>query len=113
MRSLLLITLIIFLGSCRNDKVSPSVSECYPGLTLTRGQRIVDMPVTVQLSGGLISGSQLITSNGVAWSSCNLPREFGLKNQEIYVSGYLLNAPELDTKNIYPLPFEVTSAKLK
>ena len=113
MRFSFLIALIVFLGSCRQEKLSPAISQCYPNLTLTRGQRVVDMPVLVQLSGGLATGSLLIASNGVAWSSCNLPREFGQKNQEIYVSGYLLAWPELDTKNMSPLPFEVTSAKLR
>ncbi|QIP13780.1 hypothetical protein G8759_14740 [Spirosoma aureum] len=67
----------------------------------------------VRISGGLYTGYQLIASNGVAWSACSLPDEFRKDSLKIYVSGYFLTSPELDVKNITPLPFEVTGARLR
>ncbi len=113
-RCLLLITLLLASVSCHQDRINPAISTCYPELTLTRAQRAVDAPVTVVASGGLSNGYMLLSdTNGVAWSSCTLPEAFKKNNLKIYVTGYFLTSPELEIKNMSPLPFEVTSAKLR
>ena len=113
MRYLLLMVLALFSGSCKQDKIIPAAT-CYPEIAdLKRDGRVFDVPVTFQLSGGLISGGQLILSNGTAWSACNLPDEFKKDSLSISVSGYYLTSSELDLMNISPVPFEVTSASYR
>ena len=110
---LTLICLITWLVSCRQDEVPSVASSCYPSVKAIRAERITDAAVTVQASGGLATGYQLVASNGVAWSACNLPDEFKRNGLAISVSGYLLTWPELALMNLSPLPFEVTGAKLR
>ncbi|MBO9616515.1 MAG: hypothetical protein J7619_27755 [Dyadobacter sp.] len=115
MKSLLFtgICMLNFLN-CKEDKISSVALDCYSGYEgLTRDEYVVDVPVTVQLSGGLASGSQLIASNGVAWGGCNLPKQFMQDSLAIYVTGYFLASKTLETMNLTPLPFVVTSAKLR
>ncbi|MCE6991970.1 hypothetical protein [Dyadobacter sp. CY323] len=113
MRYLLLITLILFLESCREDKMDPVVSTCYSYANVRRAETVVDAPVTVRLSGGLITGSQLMASGTMAWGSCNLAREFMQDSLAIYVTGYFLTSPQLEVMNITPVPFVVTSARIR
>lgn len=113
-RHLLLIAFVLALLSCKEDKISATALDCYSGFeNLRRGQKVVDAPVVVQMSGGLIFGSQLIASNGVAWGGCNLPGEFAQDSLAIYVTGYFLTSDALKRMNVSPLPFEITSAKLR
>nr|WP_295927587.1 hypothetical protein [uncultured Dyadobacter sp.] len=110
---LLIVVVLAFLG-CKEDKISAAALDCYPGFEgLKRGQHVVDAPVVVQLSGGLIFGSRLIASNGVAWGGCNLPGQFAQDSLPIYVTGYFLTSDALELMNVTPLPFEITSAKLR
>jgi hypothetical protein len=111
--SLRLIFIIFILGSCKKEEVLPSVSTCYPSMKLSRSRQVTDAPVLVRASGGLYLGFQLIASNGVPWSACNLPNEFKRDSLKIYVSGYSLTSPELELTNITPLPFEVVGARLR
>lgn len=103
----------IGLLSCNKPEVSSVASTCYPSVSATRFRRITDVAVTVQASGGLAAGYRLVVSNGVAWGACNLPDEFKRNGLAIYVSGYSLTWPELESMNVSPLPFEVTGAKLR
>ena len=113
-RFLLVVVYMLILLNCKEDKISLTALDCYPGFKgLTRGEYVADAPVTVQLSGGLAIGSQLIASNGVAWGGCNLPKQFMQDSLGIYVSGYFLTSKTLETMNLIPLPFVVTSAKLR
>jgi hypothetical protein len=105
---------MLTLLNCKEDKVNSTALDCYPEFEgLTRGENVVDAPVTVQLSGGLAIGSQLIASNGVAWGGCNLPDQFMQDSLSVYVTGYFLTSKTLETMNLTPLPFVVTSAKLR
>ena len=113
MRFFLLIALILFLESCRDDKIDPVVSSCYSYANIRRAREVVDAPVTVQLSGGLMMGSQLMASSTSAWGSCNLPKEFMQDSLAIYVTGYFLTSPQLELMNITPAPFVVTSARTR
>ena len=108
-----LIFMITLLVGCKQDEVPSVASSCYPSVEAVRSERVTDAAVTVQASGGLATGYQLVSSNGVAWSACNLPDEFKRNGLAIYVSGYSLTWPELKFMNISPLPFEVTRAKLR
>lgn len=105
--------LVLMMGSCQKDEVSSITSSCYPSLSLSRSQQVKDGAVLVRISGGLATGFQLIASNGVAWSACNLPDQFKRDSLKIYVSGYFLTSPQLELMNLSPLPFEVTGAKLQ
>ena len=107
-----LILITLTMGACK-EEVPSSISACYPSMKLSRGQKVNNAPVLVRLSGGLATGSQLIATNGVAWSSCNLPAEFNRDSLKIYVDGYFLTSPELELMNLTPLPFEVTRARLR
>jgi hypothetical protein len=113
--TLILITLlfIILSAGCKQKEVDSFISPCYPNLKLSRSHQVVDAPAVVEASGGLATGFQLVSSNGVKWSSCNLAQEYGRPNLQIYVSGYFVTSPELEAANITPLPFIVTSAKLR
>ncbi|WP_288426198.1 hypothetical protein [uncultured Spirosoma sp.] len=108
-----LICMAIGLLSCDKPEVSSVVSTCYPSVNATRSQRITDAAVTVRASGGLATGYLLMASNDVAWSACNLPDEFKRDSLAIYVSGYSLTWPALESMNINLLPFEVTGARLR
>lgn len=110
---LVLICLAIELLSCNKPEISSVASTCYPTVNATRSRRITDAAVTVQASGGLATGYLLTASNGVAWGACNLPDEFKHNGLAIYVSGYSLTWPGLESMNLNPLPFEVTEAKLR
>lgn len=110
---LILVFMISALSSCKKEEVSASVSTCYPDMKLSRFQQATAASVLVRVSGGLYTGFQLMASNGVAWSACNLPEEFKRDSLKIFVSGYFLTSPELELKNITPLPFEVITAKLR
>jgi len=114
-RNLVSLAFVLALLSCKEDKNSPSAPECYSELKgLRRGQHVVDAPVMVQISGGLIVGTQLITQNSaVRWGGCNLPEQFVKDSLAIYVTGYFLTSDDLERMNLTPLPFEVTSAKLR
>ena len=108
-----LVLLITLLG-CKKNEVSASVSDCYPGMGVSRSERVVNAPVVVRLSGGLITGAQLTAINGLSWSACHLSDEFKKKDSlKIYVSGYFLTSPNLKLMNLTPLPFEVTEARLR
>lgn len=103
---------MLSLLNCKEDKIIPAALDCYSGFEgLTRGEYVVDAPVTVQLSGGLAFGGQLIASNGVAWGGCNLPKQFMQSGLAVYVTGYFLTSKTLETMNLTPVPFVVTSAK--
>jgi hypothetical protein len=105
---------MLSLLNCKEDKISSAALDCYSGFEgLTRGEYVVDAPVTVQLTGGLAVGSQLIASKGVAWGGCNLPKQFMQDSMAVYVTGYFLTSKTLEKMNLTPLPFEVTSAKLR
>jgi len=100
--------------SCKKDKISAAALDCYSGFeNLRRGGRVIDAPVVVRRSGGLIVGDLLIPSNGVAWGGCNLPEQFAQDSLAIYVTGYFLTSDALERMNVIPLPFEITSAKLR
>lgn len=107
--------LVLVLTSCKEHKLSPSVLECHSeNRGLKRGQYLVDAPVMVQMSGGLLVGAQLIPQNSdVRWGGCNLPDQFIQDSLAIYVTGYFLTSDDLEVMNLTPLPFEVTSAKLR
>ena len=105
---------MLSLLNCKEDKISSTALDCYSEFEgLTRDEYVVDAPVTVQLSGGLAIGSQLIASNGVPWGGCNLPKQFMQDSLAIYVTGYFLTSKTLEKMNLTPLPFVVTSAKLR
>jgi hypothetical protein len=107
------VCMLSFLN-CKEDKVSSEALDCYSGFEgLTHDEYVVDAPVTVQLTGGLAVGSQLIASNGVAWGGCNLPKQFMQDSLAVYVTGYFLTSEALQKMNLTPLPFVVTSAKLR
>ena len=108
-----LIGMAAMLVSCHKDEVPSAALSCYPNVTVSRSKRIIDAAVTVQASGGLATGFQLMASNGVFLSACNLPDEFKRNGLAIYVSGYSLTWPELELMNLSPIPFEVTEAKLR
>lgn len=113
-RHLLTIACMLCSLSCKEEKISSKALDCYAEFEgLKRGEYIVEAAVTVQLSGGLASGIRLIASNGVAWGGCNLPKQFVQDSLAIYVTGYFLTSKELELMNLTPLPFEVTSAKLR
>ena len=114
-RYLVSLAFVLALLSCKEDKISPSALECYSEFKgLRRGQHIVDAPVIVQMSGGLLVGTQLIPQNSdVRWGGCNLPDQFVQDSLAIYVTGYFLTSGDLEVMNLTPLPFEVTSAKLR
>ncbi|GAB4044650.1 hypothetical protein [Spirosoma jeollabukense] len=76
------------LVCCKEDEVPSVASSCYPSVKAIRSERVTDAAVTVQASGGLATGYQLVASNGVAWGACNLPDEFKHNGLAIYVSGY-------------------------
>jgi len=105
--------MITLLVSCHEDEAPAVASSCYPSVKAIRSHQITDAAVTVQASGGLATGYQLVASNGVAWSACNLPDAFKRNGLAIYVSGYSLTWPELAFMNLSPLPFEVTKVKLR
>jgi len=111
-----LITIVFVLASlsCKEDKISAEALDCYSAFKgLRRGQYVVDAPVRVQMSSGLASGKQLIASNDVGWNGCNLPDQFSQDSLALYVTGYFLTSDDLELMNLTPLPFEVTSAKLR
>ena len=110
---LALISMTAMLVSCHKDEVPATAPSCYTNVTVSRSNRIIDAAVTVQASGGLATGFQLMASNGVFLSACNLPDEFKRNGLAIYVSGYSLIWPELELMNLTPIPFEVTGAKLR
>ena len=113
-RCLLTIVCMLNLLSCKEEKISSVALDCYPEFKgLERGEYVIDAPVTVQLSGGLATGVQLIVSNGFAWSGCNLPKQFVQDSLAIYVTGYNLTSKELEVMNLTPLPFEITSVRLR
>lgn len=104
---------MLSLLNCKEDKISSETFDCYGFEGLTRDEYIVDAPVMVQLSSGLAIGCQLIAPNGVAWGGCNIPKQFMQDSLAVYVTGYFLTSKELETKNLTPVPFIVTSAKLR
>lgn len=110
---LVLISMAVLLVGCCKDDVSPAASSCYPNVKVSRSKRITDVAVTVQASGGLATGFQLVDCNGVTWSACNLPDAFKRNGLSIYVSGYSLTWPELAQMNLIPIPFEITEARLR
>ena len=113
-RYLLAVVCMLHLLSCKEEKISSAALDCYSELEgLERGEYTVDAPVTVQLSGGLATGIRLIASNGVAWGGCNLPEQFAQDSLAIYVTGYNLTSKELEVMNLTPLPFEITSVRLR
>ena len=114
-RNLLSIAFILALLSCKEAQISPSALECYSGFKgLRRGQHVVDEPVIVRMGGGLLVGTQLISSDKSApLGGCNLPDQFVQDSLAIYVTGYFLTSDDLEVMNLIPLPFEVTSAKLR
>jgi hypothetical protein len=115
MRNLVSFVVLFALLNCKEDKISPAAIECYSGFKdLRRGHHIVDAPVIVQMSGGLRVGAQLLPENSDArWGGCNLPDQFLKDSLAIYVTGYFLTSDDLEKMNLTPLPFEVTSAKLR
>lgn len=112
-RYLALITITTWLAGCKNNEVPSMASSCYPGVNPIRSERIINMAVTVQASGGLAAGYQLVASSGVAWSACNLPDKFKHNGLALSVSGYSLTWPQLAFINLSPLPFEVSGAQLR
>jgi hypothetical protein len=105
---------MLSLLNCKEDKNNLVVLDCYSGFEgLSRDEYVVDAPVTVRLSGGLAISSQLIASNGIAWGGCNLAKPFMQDSLAIYVTGYSLTSDQLKLMNLTPLPFVVTSAKLR
>lgn len=112
------LSLLFFLTiiSCKKDTENIDPSHCYDSLYkgLRKGGKVVDAPVTVQMSGGTLAGSMLVTTaSAVVWSGCNLPSEYSKHDLKIFVSGYFLTSDQLELMNISPLPFVVTSAKLR
>jgi hypothetical protein len=101
-------------GSCKQDNPIPAVA-CYPEVKdIRRSNHVLDIQVTYRNSGGLITGGRLDLSEGTnAWSACNLPEEFKKDSLDLFVTGYFLTSPELELMNLYPVPFEVTSARLR
>lgn len=111
-RYLISIVFLLALLSWKEDKISTAALDCYSEFKdLKRGEYVVDAPVTVQPSGGLAVGKQLMATNGVSWGGCNLPAQFAQDSLTIYVTGYFLTSKELENMNLTPLPFEVISAK--
>lgn len=112
----LLLLLIVSLawGSCKEDQLIQA-KNCYPAYKdIRRVGYVVDMPVIYRTSGGLASGGHLEAIKAPsAWGSCNLPEEFRKDSLALYVTGYGLTSPLLELMNIYPAPFEVTSARLR
>jgi hypothetical protein len=108
-----LISMVMLLVSCTNEQVPSAASTCYPNVNVKRSKLVTNVAVTVQASGGLAIGYQLVADNGVFWGACNLPDEFKRDGLAIYVSGYWLTWPELEHMNLVPIPFEVTRAKLR
>ncbi|PSL33700.1 hypothetical protein CLV60_10169 [Dyadobacter jiangsuensis] len=106
---------VLALTSCKEEQLNRSAFECYSELKgLRRWHYVVDAPVMVQMSGGLIIGTQLKPQNSdVKWGACNLPGQFMRDSLAIYVTGYFLTSDDLAVMNLTPLPFEVTSAKLR
>lgn len=114
MRYLLLFMFVLAFGSCNRDNPVPG-STCFPDVkNIRRGEYVVDFPLMYRTSGGLINGGQLHTIEGSnAWSACNLPEEFKKDSLDLFVTGYFLTWPGLELMNLSPVPFEVTSAKLR
>lgn len=115
LRNLVSLACVMALLSCKEDKISSSALACYPELKgLRRGEHIVDVPVMIQMSGGLLVGTQLIPPNStMRWGGCNLPDQFVQDSLAIYVTGYFLTSDDLEVMNLVPSPFEVTSARLR
>jgi hypothetical protein len=113
-RNLMSLAFLLALLACKEEKISSSATACYSEFKgLRRGQHVVDVPVMVKRSNGLVAGKQLMLSNGVPLGACNLPDQFDQDSLAIYVSGYYLTSDQLELMNLTPLPFEVTSAKLR
>lgn len=114
-RTLYIVIVVLFFFSCKDKEINNSVAtKCYPELKdIKRGERLVDFPVTVRLSGGLISGAILVDDKNHRLGACNLPGEFLKDSLAIYVSGYGLTSPTLISISMSQAPFEVTSAKLR
>ena len=114
-RYLLSIVFMLAVLSCKEDKISKAALKCYSQFEgIRRSTYVVDVPVMVSVlqRRGIVS-TQLIASNSVSWGGCNLPVEFQQDSLAIYVTGYYLTSDRLETMNLIPLPFEVTSAKLR
>lgn len=111
---LLLLIVLIAWGSCKEDQLIQA-NNCYPDIKdIRRTEHVVDFPVTYRTSGGLITGGRLDLSKGSnAWGACNLSDEFKKDSLDLFVTGYFLTSPDLEKMNINPVPFEVTSARLR
>ncbi|UHG94998.1 hypothetical protein [Spirosoma oryzicola] len=52
-------------------------------------------------------------ANRTPWGSCNLATAYQQDSLQVTVSGYFLTSDQLETMNISPLPFEVTSIQVR
>ena len=115
MKQTLLLVIIIFLfAGCDKNKIESDSNCTYAGVTLTRTHNFVDnIPATVAAVKHLNQPEtyQIIPSENNSWGSCNLPQEFAKDSLKVFVSGYFLSFPEMETMNISPVPFEVTDIK--
>lgn len=116
--------LLVAFISCQKEDVSVQTSPCQsPYGILTRRGFIKDRPAIVvqrrQKNGE--SGFQIVPAystgvdeaNRTPWGSCNLGTAFQKDSIKVTVSGYFLTSDLLETMNISPLPFEVTSMQIR
>ncbi|MBD2703910.1 hypothetical protein IC229_24915 [Spirosoma sp. BT702] len=115
--------LVAFM-SCQKEDASVQTSPCQsPYVTLRRQNFIQDRPALVvqrsQKNGEFSFQIVPSYSTGVdeadrtPWGSCNLGTAFQKDSLKVIVSGYFLTSDLLETMNISPLPFEVTSMQLR
>jgi len=111
---LLLISLLFFLAGCKKEKIASSTNCSYPGVTLTRtdesATQVPAIVVAVKDLNQTIS-YQIKPSPDHAWAGCNLPQEFAKDSLKVFISGYFLTFPGMETMNISPVPFEVTEVR--
>ncbi|QMW04979.1 hypothetical protein [Spirosoma foliorum] len=120
----LLSFLLVAFISCEKEDASRQTSPCQSPYGLLRRQSFIqDRPAIIvqrsQKNGEFSFQIVPSFSTGVdeadrtPWGSCNLGTAFDKDSLKVRVSGYFLTSDLLETMNISPLPFEVTSMQLR
>ncbi|MBD2755454.1 hypothetical protein [Spirosoma validum] len=110
--------LLITLLSCHNDRVSVVVTPCTysdPDMRRRNGLHKA-IPAIILTVGNQPGNYQLLPATGynpVPLGPCNLPQSFQKDSLSVYVSGYFLTSPFLETANVSPLPFELTEISVR
>lgn len=114
-RFLCFFLMLSIMVACEDKAIESQESTCrFGNESLKRGEMVRDLIVTVTTAGSQLGSFQLVRAGGgnaTPLGICNLQAEYRQAGLELVVSGYFLTSPHLETMNLSPLPFDVTTAR--